>query len=337
MRGQNIRAYPTEDYAQSANSLFHFMKKADYLFQILRQKALVPRYCIEDIEYLGIKRGDFFWKQVAVLQKCFCDIPLHRITQKFSLEGVGDEFYKLSPEDQRLEAENNSHPGLYGEFCIAFSKAWAEKNLLQPVHYLNDDSDYLHQYRDLFNRLLSQEEVVDTYSDDLLNRLTLIKPLRGTMERRIEVRAKEVEDKDNRTFNDGNIGNKTVTITLKKNFHDEQEWRFIPRSEALRALELDSVIAHPKVIADKELMERLNLSIGRTSHKSLWLSYRYPDIRYLIVPTMSDRDDLIHTIMNLKGEQFYIEGQNRDETFINEQKYILISKILVLNELRKDL
>ena len=41
-----------DDYVQSANSLFHFMKEADYLKDALGRKALVPRYCVESVDYL---------------------------------------------------------------------------------------------------------------------------------------------------------------------------------------------------------------------------------------------------------------------------------------------
>ena len=58
-----------DDYVQSANSLFHFMKEADYLKDALGRKALVPRYCVESVDYLGIKSGDKLYGNIAVLQK----------------------------------------------------------------------------------------------------------------------------------------------------------------------------------------------------------------------------------------------------------------------------
>lgn len=38
---------------QSADTLFHFVKKLDYLLPAIEREALVPRYCVENIEYLG--------------------------------------------------------------------------------------------------------------------------------------------------------------------------------------------------------------------------------------------------------------------------------------------
>ena len=36
--------YINDDYAQSANTLFHFMKEPQYLKEILLKKAIVPRF-----------------------------------------------------------------------------------------------------------------------------------------------------------------------------------------------------------------------------------------------------------------------------------------------------
>lgn len=33
------------DYAQSANAVFHFMENPEWLKEILRKRAIVPRYC----------------------------------------------------------------------------------------------------------------------------------------------------------------------------------------------------------------------------------------------------------------------------------------------------
>ena len=46
---------PYDDYAQSASTLFHFMTKPKYLSAILLRRAIVPRYCVETIDYLNIR------------------------------------------------------------------------------------------------------------------------------------------------------------------------------------------------------------------------------------------------------------------------------------------
>lgn len=85
-------ALPYDDYAQSANTLFHFMSKGEYLHSLLTNKAIVPRYCMEDIKYLNICNDEISFKEVAILQKCFCDIPFHKLKISFELKGLGDDY-----------------------------------------------------------------------------------------------------------------------------------------------------------------------------------------------------------------------------------------------------
>lgn len=107
------------EYVQNANSLFHFMKKDEFLFNALQKGRLVPRYCVEDISYIGLTIDHVLINQVAVLQKCFCDMPLHQLTKKFYLELTDKN--SLSAEKQR-EVLNNTHTAFNGEYAIAISK-----------------------------------------------------------------------------------------------------------------------------------------------------------------------------------------------------------------------
>ena len=65
-------------------------------------------------------------------------------------------------------------------------------------------------------------------------------------------------------------------------------------------------------------------------YRKLWLEFSYDDIRYIIVPDIHDRIEIIKTITALPDSCF----DNQDD--IPMQKNILISKILVLAEIRKD-
>ena len=138
--GKNISYLLYDDYAQSANSLFHFMTKADYLKSALSNKALIPRYCIEDIGYLEIKRDGHQFSEIAVLQKCFCDIPFHKLGENLQLKVVEEEYDKLTLDNQIKLKNHNTHFDYYGKYAIAFSKSWGEKKGLQPIHYLNIES-----------------------------------------------------------------------------------------------------------------------------------------------------------------------------------------------------
>lgn len=135
LTNNQISYLPYDDYAQSANTLFHFMKKQEYLNSILRRRAIIPRYCVETIDYLSIKNGTRLFNEVAILQKCFCDIPFHKLADSFAVNGVGDVYESLSKDERADLEKNNTHFAYYGEYAVAFSKSWGEKKHLQPVHY----------------------------------------------------------------------------------------------------------------------------------------------------------------------------------------------------------
>ena len=202
MSQKKIYELESDDYSQSANTLFHFMKEPRFLNDILTKKAIIPRYCKEDIAYLNIKNDGIPYHEILVLQKCFCDIPFHKLTEKLYLKGIGENFLNRSPEEQNLLSHNNTHPDFYGYYGIAFPKSWGEKNNLQPVHYLNENSSYSHDFAHLIEQLLSDNDIPDICSDDIIRRLTYIKPLRGKMTRSIKCQDKV-----------------TRTIDFLKNFH----------------------------------------------------------------------------------------------------------------------
>lgn len=301
---------PYDDYAQSANTLFHFMKKQEYLNSILLRKAIIPRYCIETIDYLNIRNGTRLFNEVAILQKCFCDIPFHKLADSFAVNGVGDVYESLSKDEQADLEKNNTHFAYYGEYAVAFSKSWGEKKHLQPVHYLNKDSQYAKDFSALFGRVFKDDDIPEEYSQDVINRLAYIKPLRGIMKRKIT----------RRDFS-------SATIEICKNFHDECEWRYVPSNEVLTALNTESIIANPYII---HLADEISNGLEQDRYKKLWLDFSYDDIRYIIVPDIRARIEIIKTITDLPDSCF----ENQDDILM--QKNVLISKILVLEEIRRD-
>lgn len=77
-------------------------------------------------------------------------------------------------------------------------------------------------------------------------------------------------------------------------------------------------------------MENRSDEFGGEPYKNLWLAFDYNDIKYLIVPTNQSRLDCISFILNLPNSHFDLDPD------VAVQKSVLISKILVLNEIRKD-
>lgn len=313
MSENSLVVLPYDDYAQSANTLFHFMSKIEYLKSLLINRAIVPRYCIENIEYLNIHVEDISFKEVAILQKCFCDIPFHKLTNNFELTGVGEVYKSLTDDEKLILTKNNTHPDYYGKFAIAFSKSWGENKNLQPVHYLNEKSLYTVELTKLLESTLNADNISEEYASDILNRLSFIKPLRGMMKRTI---------KRNNSEN--------VSIEFYKNFHDEKEWRYVPNSAILSEAKIEPIIANPNILSLHAGIIDINNNLATDKYRPLWLEYNYDDIRYIIVPDLHSRIDVINAIMAIPDEQF----DNQSQALMH--KYILISKILVLEEIRKD-
>ena len=111
---QNISYQEYDDYAQSANTLFHFMKEARFLYTILQKHAIIPRYCVETMDYLHLNNGTRDFTEVAVLQKCFCDIPFHKLADNIPLNGVGEAYESLT-ETERIKIEKKIHISIFTE------------------------------------------------------------------------------------------------------------------------------------------------------------------------------------------------------------------------------
>lgn len=294
---RNIIFQKEVDYVQSANTLFHFMKEQRFLESALNKKALVPRYCKENIEYLDLEVNNNILKQIAVLQKCFCDISFHNFFNRIPLKLVKDSSgLTLSDQEIKSYEEDNTHIGFYGAYAIGFSKEWCIEKNLQPIHYLNVKSQLLEEYKSAFQCAISDAKMDERIDEDIINRLVYFKPLQGTMERYV---------------------NDLKVLNIVKNFHDEREWRFVPKKENL--IDKDKIIIGDEII---KALGTVNSSLENDKYNGMWLKFKYEDIKYLIVPNNDAKKAIIKFIDELKDDK--------------STKYELISKIEVLSEIRKD-
>lgn len=92
-----------------SHTLFHFTKDTEILKKIIKE-GFWPRYCLEDISWLG---GGSDFEYMAYPLVSFCDIPLARISE---------------------------HVGFYGEYGIGLTREWAELNNLNPILYIAGSS-----------------------------------------------------------------------------------------------------------------------------------------------------------------------------------------------------
>lgn len=93
---------------------------------------------------------------------------------------------------------------------------------------------------------------------------------------------------------------------------------------------IEKVIANPNVIKHAEALNETNESIESEEWKRLWIEYTYDEIRYILVPDATARINIINFILALPEEKFNVPEQ------AGVEKQVLISKILVLDEIRKD-
>lgn len=108
-----------------SHTLFHFTKSPDVLKKIIKD-GFWPRYCLEDVGWLGYKEFDF----IAYPMVCFCDIPLSRVEE---------------------------HVNFYGEFGIGLTKEWAMSNKLTPILYVAPNNHIPKTFRDLVDHTFNME------------------------------------------------------------------------------------------------------------------------------------------------------------------------------------
>lgn len=116
----------------SANTLFHYTRKMDYLISILSNE-FYPRYCLEESPNIifGIPRIE-----MAIPMVCFCDIPLSQVEQ---------------------------HVTKYGSYAIGLSKKWGMHNKINPVLYTYHNSAFANLIAKLWDKPF--EELIDASSE----------------------------------------------------------------------------------------------------------------------------------------------------------------------------
>ncbi|WP_099224204.1 abortive infection system antitoxin AbiGi family protein [Listeria costaricensis] len=215
------------EYHQSANTLFHFMGKLEYLLLSLKKICLFPRYVLENVEYLNLEYKEKQIKWVSFPMLCFCDINFHML----SMHAEGNPL-------------NGNRDG-YGTYGLGLDKKWCEQNGLQPISYLNGKASQTESLRLLFNRGLDlrAQKKFDESNEDLYDfiftQVALSKPLGGKM------RKGENE--------------------VQKNFHDEREWRFLPNLEGLSSPEFLNDVTDPQYMdyaSQRDLSSGLQVEEG---------------------------------------------------------------------------
>lgn len=249
-----------------ADTLFTFMPMPEYLHTIIKKSMISPRYCSEDIAYLridGISR-------VSIPMKCFCDINLHRL---------------------------GKHLACYGYYGIAFTKEWGMQKHIQPVQYINPESDLRADFTAAFNHALRTHGVSETETEHrlknyMLHQLMYSKPYSGSFKSRV----------------DGEMHDRC--------FADECEWRYIPNLQGSD---------FPAMFFDDQLLKAgtpNDMSDAMARESSLALQFEYNEVKHIIVRCRNDFHALTSVITELPIERSIM--------------YDLISKVIVWDESKGD-
>ena len=259
----------------SANVLFHFMPELRFLCRAIEAKALFPRYCKENITYLNLRVNDHQLTEVAYPEKCFCDIPVHNVS---------------------------AHIKKYGAYGIGLPKLWGIERGIQPIQYVNINSQLIKDFQDAFQKGISvaaDNQDAQYLSNYLVSYMLYIKPLMGENRSRVTDKMEE------------------IYLT------DECEWRFVPD---LTAKEMDSILFDNDICKkdenQKPIIDKYNEALEKLS--DTWLIFNYSDVKYITVESSDERDELIGFIRDMNNGTDDIE------------KLRLISKIIVLNDAEED-
>lgn len=182
-----------------------------------------------------------------------------------------------------------NHLNIYGNYGIGMNRSWGIKNQMNPVLYLESNSrlsiSLMKSIEDLFDhKSMSEYEIVN--NNHFYEILRYIKNYEGNFVYRGKLVKKDYK------------------------YYDEKEWRYVP----------NGIPSYYNVIKDG-VKERLN---RETDFENFKLHFTPDDIKYLIVESESEIDDLITQLKRVKGgfEELKVDR--------------LISKVLTTEQIEQD-
>lgn len=222
----------------SSNTIIHFTNTKEKLTGILTNNFKI-NYCKEDI-ILDNSSFTFFVPMVS-----FCDIPL---------------------------SEVKNHINKYGAYGIGLTKEWAERNRLNPVFYIEKNSDLSTSYLRTYTEYVVPKKLVQELSD---NEKCIVDILRY------------IKNYQNDLIRGGDI-------IKDYRFSDEREWRYVPNfnHECIMMLAAEDYNT-------KEKKEVYNKGL-----KDLALTFEPNDIKYIIIETDTEISEFVELLRNAKGKTY---------------------------------
>jgi hypothetical protein len=221
----------------SSSSLFHFTRRLEYLIDIL-QNNFKPRYYPELFFLVSRK-----YTNRAIPMVCFCDIPLSQVI---------------------------FHTKTYGQYGIGLTKKWAFRNKLNPVLYLQKESNLAISLRNVFTfmrkpELFSKYKELKDSRDSYRKVLRYIKNYEGDFQR------------------DGKI-------MKNVKFYNEREWRYTP--------EIDENVRF--WLKKEEYEDQIIISEANKKVSEFPLLFEPDDIRFIILKYKKE----VSTVIGVLKERF---------------------------------
>lgn len=243
--------------AISTNSIIHYTKDYKSLAGILTEGFKI-KYCLE---VLHVSKNPP--RSAAHPMVSFCDIPL---------------------------SLSHQHFGLYGCYGIGLTKNWANKNNINPVLYIEKESDIGNL---LYNLLVQKDELSGNHKETLVDFLfqtkSFTKNYSGPLKR-------------------GDVD------TQNYKFYDEREWRYIPKKGQIGNQSIS--VPGSKYIKEKEVYNQ-----KLSQYK---LDFGIEDISYIIVKSTNE----IPKIIKLLRDHFYSASASAKEIDILLSKVCSTEQII---------
>jgi hypothetical protein len=226
--------------AISTNSIIHYTDSLDNLKHIIEEGFKI-KYCLE-----SLKLKDDFERLVAYPMVCFCDIPFSDI---------------------------KNHLDSYGYYGIGLSKKWASLNGLNPIIYIEANSNIgtilnRHIGREILDDKQSIDELDYDRTIDYFKICSYLKNYEGPLAK----------------------GNKLLE---NYRFYDEREWRYVPPIEVMGGL--SNIIVGETYINNKP---KFNKQLNKIK-----LNFNFDDISYLVVKKEEEISELTKHLRNVYSDK----------------------------------
>lgn len=264
----------------SANTLFHFTNKKQYLTSILTN-GLYSRYSLESYESLIGEEAEIVFPMC-----CFCDIPLSQVSR---------------------------HIKTYGSYGIGLTKNWGMNNKINPVIYsypnsttteiLSNISDQLSIFFDISNEELTKLKPLKKTSKNSLNFIEQFSDIHTDYKIKVNEKVLDINSTLGHFIKyikpyEGKFYRDNDYLPNRVKFYDEREWRYVPDKDQLAKIPTkDSYKA--EYYKDPVKRRAINIKIA----KKCKLTFEPNDIKFIIVNKDKEIPQMLKEIERIFGER----------------------------------